>query len=64
MPKPTAARRGCYISFRGADDREPVAIFLRRHVPDFIQLVAPRWNRERILQTMRIEEAAVPPRSS
>jgi LysR family cys regulon transcriptional activator len=31
-------------------------IFLRRYVPDFIQLVAPRWDRERILHAMRTEE--------
>jgi len=31
-------------------------IFLRRYVPDFIQLVAPRWNRERILEAMKAEE--------
>jgi LysR family cys regulon transcriptional activator len=27
-------------------------IFLRRYVPDFIQLVAPRWDREHILEAM------------
>jgi LysR family cys regulon transcriptional activator len=31
-------------------------IFLRRYVPDFIQLVAPRWGRERILHAMNTEE--------
>ena len=39
-------------------------VFLRRYVPDFIQLVAPRWNRESIVQAMSIEKPAVPPRSS
>jgi LysR family transcriptional regulator, cys regulon transcriptional activator len=29
-------------------------IFLRRYVPDFIQLVAPRWDRERILHAMNL----------
>ena len=31
-------------------------IFLRRYVPDFIQLVAPRWDRDRILHAMKTEE--------
>src|SRR5215471_8114383 len=39
-------------------------VFLRRFVPDFIQLVAPRWNRESILRAMRIEEPVARLRSS
>jgi len=27
-----------------------------RHVSDFVQLVAPRWTHDRILQAMRTEE--------
>jgi len=39
-------------------------VFLRGYVPDFIQLVAPRWSRETILRAMRIDESALEPRSS
>ena len=30
--------------------------YLRRYVSDFVQLVAPRWTHDRILQAMRTEE--------
>ena len=37
-------------------------VFLRRYVPDFIQLVAPRWNRESILRAMSTSDSAAFPR--
>ena len=39
-------------------------VFLRSYVPDFIQLVAPPWNRESILRAMRTDESASMPRAS